>query len=71
MQRIRVDAKWRVTIPEEYRKKLGLSKGGEVAIIPREDYLLMTRISESEDFKSASKRLVSLKPGTRSIFSAP
>lgn len=52
-----MDSKWRVTIPEEYRKRLGLRKRGEVVIIPKEDYLLVTTVSEPKDLKSASKRL--------------
>jgi AbrB family looped-hinge helix DNA binding protein len=57
MQKTKVDAKGRVTIPAEYRKMLGLRSGTEVLIIPREDYLLMTRTSTPEDLKNAAKRL--------------
>jgi AbrB family looped-hinge helix DNA binding protein len=57
MQKTKVDAKGRVTIPAEYRKMLGLRSGTEVLIIPREDCLLMMRTSTPEDLKNAAKRL--------------
>lgn len=55
LEKVRLDKKGRLTIPAQYREKLGL--GEEVALILKEDHLIVCKIATAEEFKGASRRL--------------
>ena len=55
MERVKLDKKGRLTIPAEYKRKLGL--GEEVTLILEEDHLIVCSVASAEEFKNASRRL--------------
>lgn len=55
MERAKLDKKGRLTIPAAYREKLNL--GDEVALILKEDYLIVCKTATAEEFKIASRKL--------------
>ncbi|RLI41245.1 hypothetical protein DRO59_07465 [Candidatus Bathyarchaeota archaeon] len=55
VERVKLDKKGRLTIPAEYKRKLGL--GEEVTLILEEDYLIVCGTASAEQFKKASRRL--------------
>ena len=55
VERAKLDDKGRLTIPAQYREKLGLEK--EVAIILEEDHLIVCKMATAGEFKTASRKL--------------
>ena len=55
MERVKLDKKGRLTIPAEYKRKLGL--GEEVTLILEEDHLIVCGTASAEEFKNVSRRL--------------
>jgi AbrB family looped-hinge helix DNA binding protein len=55
VERVKLDKKGRLTIPAEYKRKLGL--GEEVTLILEEDHLIVCGTASAEEFKKVSRRL--------------
>jgi len=55
VERVKLDKKGRLTIPSEYREKLGLKR--EAALILEEDHLIVCKTTTAEEFKKSSRKL--------------
>ncbi|MBI2558511.1 AbrB/MazE/SpoVT family DNA-binding domain-containing protein [Candidatus Woesearchaeota archaeon] len=52
---LQIDSKWRITLPKELRKYMGLRKGSHLLVYPLNNVLLMIKVNKN--FHEATKRL--------------
>ena len=52
---LQIDSKWRITLPKEVRKHMGLRKGSHLLVYPLNNVLLMMKVNKN--FYEATKRL--------------
>ena len=52
---LQIDSKWRITLPKEVRKYLGLRKGSHLLVYPLNNVMLMMKVNKN--FYEATKRL--------------
>lgn len=57
MERIRVDDKGRIMIPNKVRDMMNIDEGAEITIIPRQDYMILCKPSSAREFKDAARKL--------------
>jgi len=65
--RVSIDEKGRITIPQELRRKLGLTAGIELNLSIIKDFLLIKKVLSAKEFKQLSDNISeSLKQETDS-----
>lgn len=57
MTKARVDSKGRITIPRNIREKMNIRKGIVISIIPKNDYIILCKLSSASEFKGAADGL--------------
>lgn len=58
LEKVRLDERGRITIPNSYREKLDIRSGEEVILILEEDHLVVYKPSRVSEFKEALRTLV-------------